>query len=275
VLREPVEVEIRCDLPSATIRYTLDGSEPDAQSSVYQPPLVLREAATVRAKAFAEEAVDLTGAMVVFDPPPQPVEEDFESGKPGDRAASGDTSELGPALTARLSSEHAASGKMSLKFTDGPGEPAFNPMISYRVGFDHGPLLGRFSIRADENTSLHYQWRDYGRGGYERGPAIQIRSGGQVLAGGRELPSIPLGQWVTFEVTANVGERADGKFRVRIWPGDSEQAQEFQGLEYGEPLGEVDWLGLVANGREPATFFVDDVSLREMAAPDPPPEPAD
>lgn len=264
ILREPVDVEIQCDRPSATIRYTRDGSEPNTQSPVYEPPLVIREAGIVRAKAFAPDAVDLTGTMVVFDPPPQPVDEDFETGKPGDRPSAGEIGEKDPVLTARLSDEHAASGKMSLKFTDGPEEPRYNPLVYYRVRFDTGRLVGRFSIFADQRTSFHYQWRDYSRGGYRRGPAIQINSGGEVFAGERELPRIPLGQWVTFEIVAPLGKQADGKFDIRLWTGDTEQPQEFTGLGYGDPLNEIDWLGLVANGHEDATFYVDDVSLREM-----------
>ncbi len=39
--------------PGATIRYTLDGSEPGATSEVYRGPLVLDRTATVKARAFA------------------------------------------------------------------------------------------------------------------------------------------------------------------------------------------------------------------------------
>ena len=38
--------------PGATIRYTLDGSEPDAFSTLYESPLVLTDSTTIKAKAF-------------------------------------------------------------------------------------------------------------------------------------------------------------------------------------------------------------------------------
>src|SRR5258705_59041 len=49
----PVTLQLTSSLPQCTVRYTIDGSEPDENSAVYQAPLRLTNSALVRAKAFA------------------------------------------------------------------------------------------------------------------------------------------------------------------------------------------------------------------------------
>lgn len=52
----PILVSLACPTEGARIRYTLDGTEPDEGSPLYDPKagLVLRESSTVRARAFVE-----------------------------------------------------------------------------------------------------------------------------------------------------------------------------------------------------------------------------
>ncbi|MFI5182550.1 MAG: glycoside hydrolase family 38 C-terminal domain-containing protein [Thermoanaerobaculia bacterium] len=50
---EKTSVTLTSPTPGATIRFTLDGSEPGATSAVYSAPLVLERTATVKARAFA------------------------------------------------------------------------------------------------------------------------------------------------------------------------------------------------------------------------------
>lgn len=48
-----IEVELASTTPNANIRYTLDGSEPDANSTLYTAPLPIEQSTTLRARAFA------------------------------------------------------------------------------------------------------------------------------------------------------------------------------------------------------------------------------
>jgi len=269
VLRRPIEITMRCNRDGAEIRYTLDGTEPIDRSARYAGPFALDRPAVVRARAFAPGAVDLVGAEAEFAAPPRPIREDFESCRVGEPAPGAETTEEDDRHTARVSDEQAASGRHSLKFVDGPGQKhAFNPHVVYRVGFDTGRLAGRFRILLDPRATFHYQWRDYQTGGYRQGPAVQIREGGAVFVGARQVATVPIGRWVTFEVTAAVGESATGLFDLRVQVDGDDESQVFGDLPYVGPLEKVDWLGLVANGREATTFFVDDVELGEVAAPE-------
>src|SRR3954466_598008 len=53
VFSNPVSVEIGSAKAGATIRYTLDGTEPTLKSSVYSGPIGITNTTLVRAKAFA------------------------------------------------------------------------------------------------------------------------------------------------------------------------------------------------------------------------------
>lgn len=58
---DPVEVSISSACPDAVIRYTLDGSAPGPESSVYDAPFDLDRSATVNARAYRK---DVPGPMV-------------------------------------------------------------------------------------------------------------------------------------------------------------------------------------------------------------------
>ncbi|MCF0206092.1 MAG: chitobiase/beta-hexosaminidase C-terminal domain-containing protein, partial [Bacteroidales bacterium] len=50
-------VEITCETPEATIRYTLDGSEPTEESDIYTAAIEVSEPTTIKAKAFKENCI--------------------------------------------------------------------------------------------------------------------------------------------------------------------------------------------------------------------------
>lgn len=52
ILDQPVEIPITCPLAGATIRYTLDGSDPTLDSPLYTRPLVIDKPCTIKAMAL-------------------------------------------------------------------------------------------------------------------------------------------------------------------------------------------------------------------------------
>ena len=69
VFRVPASgtVEIKCETPGASVRYTLDGSEPTEQSPQYTGPVKITRAATVKAKAFKEGLKPSITASASYD----------------------------------------------------------------------------------------------------------------------------------------------------------------------------------------------------------------
>jgi len=53
IITEPIELKLKHFLPGVTIRYTMDGSEPDSlHAAIYKPGIVMNEQAMMKAKAF-------------------------------------------------------------------------------------------------------------------------------------------------------------------------------------------------------------------------------
>ena len=53
---QPMTITITSDVPKAEIRYTVDGSTPDANSPLYKKPFVISNSTYVKAKAFKADA---------------------------------------------------------------------------------------------------------------------------------------------------------------------------------------------------------------------------
>jgi hypothetical protein len=266
-LREPARVTIAADVAGAEIRYTLDGTEPTRYSPRYAAPFLLREPATVRARAFPEGATDLIGALARFTAPPAPLREDFESVPVGETTPGAETLEENDRFTARVSDQQASAGKHNLKFIDGPGQKgAFNPHVFYRVSFDEGRVVGRFDLFADAVTTFSYQWRDYDGGAYKRGPALQLSPGGKLSAVGKELLTIPADAWVRFEVTCILGDAADGTFDLKVFLPGEREPKAFARLACEPGFRKLDWMGFIANGQRECAFHVDEVELKEDTA---------
>ena len=65
VFTNSLEVSMACSTEGATIRYTLDGSEPTATSEAYAGPFTLKQSATCKAKAF-KERMTASGTAVSY-----------------------------------------------------------------------------------------------------------------------------------------------------------------------------------------------------------------
>jgi len=267
VLRGPTKIEISCDLPGAEIRYTLDGSEPTRDSRRYDEPFTLTRPATVRARAFSAKGTDLAGAAAQFLPPPRPIAQDFER-VPIGQSAPGATTVEDTKLrqyTARVTEEHAAGGKRSLKLTDGPGqEHGFTPHVYYRCRFTEGRVVGRFAVRIDKDTRFRHQWRHY-EDGYRAGPAVDIFPGGKLVheaKGKRDLLTLPVGRWIRFEVSCTLGEKAPKTFDLTVHLPGRDKPKSFRDLPHDKRFGRLDWIGLTCNGRQETTVYVDDLEVR-------------
>ncbi len=82
---ERTSVVLTSPTAGATIRYTLDGSEPTTTSSVYAAPIALRETATVKARAFSEGYGDgfVAAATLTKADPREPAKADTTALVPG------------------------------------------------------------------------------------------------------------------------------------------------------------------------------------------------
>lgn len=162
--REPFQVQLTCDAENAEIRYTLDGSSPTADSSLYTGPLKIEDVASLRARAFApqlppssvasaEFVVDRT--MIPLDDPGWTV---FDS--PGGSPPASDWQIEGDFVTERSNHYLGVAGNLD-PLIDRPGTyRAFQPGRSW----SNGELS--LEIASSDDDGLGVAFRFGGRENY-------------------------------------------------------------------------------------------------------------
>ena len=258
----PITITLAADSSHADIRYTLDGAAPTRRSHRYAGPFVLGKPGLVRAKSFADDAIDLTEAIAEFPPPPAPIDADFEMLPVGSAVPDGFTMEENRAMTIRVSEDHAAAGRRSLKFIDGPGQRHhFSPHLYYETEFPSGRVACRFDLLLDAPTHMYFQWRQYSVSPFARGAFLTIEPGGILKADGRKLAVLPVGTWIHFEVTGALGPDSKGTYDLRVQPRGGEAEQVFRALAYGDRFEKLEWIGFVSSGTATSTFYLDNLEL--------------
>lgn len=191
---------------------------------------------------------------------PQEIDDDFEGslvGVPVDNAVTwGETA----GAYVRVTDETAASGKHSLKFVDAPGlDYAFNPHVFYHPNLNDCVAVGGFDLRIEKGALFYYEWRD-DHVPYRVGPSLSVDSEGNLLASGTKLLSIPLGEWVRFDITCGLGRHSSGTYSLQVGLPDG-KTQSFTSLPCGKGFTRLNWLGFVSNANEKTVFYVDNVRI--------------
>jgi hypothetical protein len=273
-IREPLEVMISSSDPNTTTYYTINGDDPTTGSTRYDGPFTIDpteypDFAMIRARSFLPDDdsfdADPDGASIRYRTPPAPIIEDFEAAEVGFNAPGAQTLEYGvlSKYSARVSDAEASSGRQSLRFFDGPGqEKPFTPHVIYNARFREGTIAGSVDLRVDANTSMSWQWREYGTGNYEQGPMLEILPGGRIVHQGRELTTIPVNEWVRIEVECALGDAADGTFALHVYPPAGTDPQTFSGLTCDPDFNRLDWIGFVSKAETDGEYYVDDMSIR-------------
>jgi parallel beta-helix repeat protein len=200
--------------------------------------------------------------------PPQPplvIDDDFEEPRAGNPLPGATVSVENKGDAIAITEETAASGKKSLKVVDAPGlQFGFNPHLYFSPHHRAGVSKFSFDLRMEPGAVFHQEWRDDSQP-YRVGPSLWIQQGKLTVAG-KELMPIPNGQWLHIEVTAGLGSKASGKWRLAVTlPG--QKPRGFVNLPIGSAQWKsLDWLGICSQGTEKATFFLDNLHLTNSEA---------
>jgi hypothetical protein len=168
-----------------------------------------------------------------------------------------------------VTDETAASGRLSLKFTDtqpGESEPGWQPHVFRQVAVKDGVAVMGFAIRVGKGAQARLEWRHYddafGGHGYRVGPNLEVGPDGRVTAGDRAIGQVPLDTWVTLAVRCGVGKRADGTFAVVVQVPGNDAPLQAEALPCQEGFTEFTWLGWMAVGEPGSCFTIDDLSVQ-------------
>ena len=194
--------------------------------------------------------------------PPAPIVEGFEEGRVGDKwqfTTSEDANVAG--ATARISDEASSPfeprGKQSLKFSDmGDQSVSFNPHVHADPGFTKGTLRGRFDVRRGVGAVLYHEWRD-ASSPYRVGPSLSIESSGDLKVQGQTLMNVSEDKWLRLEITHTLGS---GLWDLSVTD-EAGHKREWKALKCDAQMKALRWWGLVANGTEAASFYVDNAAV--------------
>jgi parallel beta-helix repeat protein len=159
-----------------------------------------------------------------------------------------------------VTGETAATGKQSLKITDAPGlKHIWLPHLCARTDCESGHVRNRFALRIEAETEMNFEWRDWSKANYETGPEFRLRAG-KLLAAGKELLTVPLNQWIQFEVSANLGAGAP-KWELSVTlPG--QPPHRWAELSCVSPkFKKLTWVGFTSDADWKTTFYLDDFAL--------------
>lgn len=161
-----------------------------------------------------------------------------------------------------ITDETAATGRRSLRFTDGPNyAKPFYPYIN--PALPAVPLTGQvrvlLALKLDEAATVVVECRDREKSG----PLVRFDGGGKVIVDGQQRASFPPGSWFTLELRLSLEEHwYEGAI---IIPGQEPQPLgrlPYRTSEFRRP----DRLYLVGEGTVKSVFYVDDVIVERIEA---------
>jgi hypothetical protein len=195
-------------------------------------------------------------------PPPEPqtIDDGFEETPVGQPPARAQVSGEEKGASIRVTDEAAAKGKHSLKFTDAPGlAHPWQPHMYYRLRLDRGTVHLSFDLRMEKGAILFHEWRD-SASPYRVGPSIHVEKTGELIANGKPLMKVPLGEWIHLDFACGLGKRAGTYDLVVTLP--NQPAQKFEKLPVGSPKWRtLHWLGFMSMATEKTVFYLDNLKL--------------
>lgn len=207
----------------------------------------------------------------VLPPPPasrqpQQIDDDFEQTPVGEppRLAHVDKPEDGASI--RISDEHAAGGKRSLKITDSKAiKPSWKPHFYYTPNLSDGTVRQSFDMRLEAGAQIVTEWRDELDYPRNVGPSVMFDNG-KVLVRGKQLTTIPAGKWVHVDIETAIGTAAKRTFDLSIVvDGKTERFADLP-ISGGE-FREIYWLGFSTPAATDAAVFIDNLKIRVLSAP--------
>ncbi len=197
---------------------------------------------------------------------------DFEADVPDAVPLDGDCIEGDQGAALRVSTDTAAGGQQSLKFTDAPGQKnGWTPHIYYRKTYTRGQVKLSWDMlnRQDAPARFTVEVRQYEGSPYLVGPTVTVAPDGTVTASGRAVGRMPLGEWVRVEIAIALGEGTPGTYQLTLrGPGLAAEARDLPYSNSG--FREVHWLGISSSSDAASTFYIDNLRLgtdEELAQP--------
>lgn len=164
-----------------------------------------------------------------------------------------------------VTDELAASGTRCLKAQDAADLPkSFYPYVSYKAETSQGPVVFSCDLRQgnppSQGTIEFRNYRDQEPGKFAVGPSLHFAPDGKLRAGGKELLTLPLDQWVHVAVTFSFGPNAKPEYTLAVTvPGKAEQT--FTLPFASQQFTVLTDLYLISDAVTDTAFYLDNLAL--------------
>jgi len=195
--------------------------------------------------------------------PPFVVNFDFEGEEPGAEPLDVNVVNGGDQGTLVVTKDTAATGNQSLKFQDAAGlQHGFAPHLYCNPSYAADKLQLSWDMLNSKEApaSFYVEVRQWDVSPYLIGPTVWVAPDGKVTAGGRDLGTIPLGEWVHVDISFELGEGKPKTYRLTLTVPNREPI--VVELPYiSKEFEKVTWLGISSNSTTATTFYIDNLKL--------------
>ncbi len=194
-------------------------------------------------------------------PPPVAVRDGFEKTAIGQAPSADQVHVEGKGDGIVVTNETAARGRRCLKFVDAEGlRYSYNPHLVYSPNHTRGTTRCAFDMRIEKGASINFEWRDWRSTLYSVGPSLWIK-GNELQIGGETVLEMPVGKWVHFEISADLGKGNSRTWNLAVTlPG--QKAKQFAKLKNGNrSFEQLTWLGFVSNATTKTVFYIDNLTI--------------
>ena len=193
----------------------------------------------------------------------QLVRRDYEDYAVGERERHAHVGDGGTPGSIGVTDETAASGKHSLRFTDGTElKQVYAPYITYPIEIDEGVLRAGFDLRLEPGALFVYEWRDDPYK-YNLGPRLSTDAQGWLSANGKRLAQLPHNQWVRIDLQCGLGPQASGTYDVTLRLPDAEPHVHRQ-LACSAKFKNLACVVVMSVANTPTVFHLDNVEFRPL-----------
>lgn len=247
------------------IRYTLDGSEPTDDSTLYTGTFQVTNPVVIRAKQFGEGFVDRLDARTILYPWTPPVVETFELDAGGvSRSRMRLLNDTDGTVTNTVAP--GTGHGYAIRLNGQGGTYGWNPQASYQFTHAGGQVEVKFDLWLN---STNLDFRVQGRDNVVQatndvnyvGPSIHIDNGWLVYNGSETLTSIPTNQWVEITLVLSLGSAASD-YTVKVKkPLQTEEV--FPHIPFRQTeFREFNLLGLFISGS--SSVYMDNLSVQKL-----------
>ena len=189
--------------------------------------------------------------------------EDFE-GRGVGISPRGVTQDRNKGATIEITDEAAASGNRSLRFK--ASSPKYDNLLmrDFYLGrnlMNKGKVTLSFNFRNSQASPGHFlvEMRDMRKTPHQRGPRLEFMPNGKLMAGNKEVTTLPLDSWTRIAVNMTLDGKGGKMYKLTV-TGKNGNSQIFD-IPCSPEFAAISWIAFIMVGNTTGEVYLDDILL--------------